>query len=261
MSPPADKSSPARLVLGKVLGPRTTKGLALHNAPTRKDPEVRMAYKVRIWDLPTRLFHWLLVVSVVGLAATGFTGALNWHFRFGFAALTLLLFRLVWGFVGGRWSRFGAFLYRPSTVLAYLRGQAHPDHLIGHNPLGAASVFAMLLALAAQIGTGLLSDDEISFSGPLSRHVSNSTVGLATRYHAVIGIWIVIALAALHVAAVLFYLWRKKENLVAPMVRGDKALAAPAPASRDDAWSRLLALVLLCVCGGIVGWVFSLGGF
>ena len=86
--------------------------------------------------------------------------------------LALLLFRLVWGFVGGRWSRFSAFLYSPRSVVAYLRGRAHPDHLIGHIPLGALSVFAMLGCCLLQVATGLVADDEISASGPLKRFVS-----------------------------------------------------------------------------------------
>ena len=91
---------------------------------------------------------------------------MDWHARLGYAVLALLLFRLVWGFVGGRWSRFASFLYAPRSVLAYLRGQPHPDHLVGHNPLGAGSVFAMLAVLLAQVATGLVSDDEIAFTGP-----------------------------------------------------------------------------------------------
>ena len=90
--------------------------------------------------------------------------------------LALLLFRLVWGFVGGRWSRFAAFIYSPGSVMNYLRGRAHPDHLIGHTPLGALSVFALLAILALQVATGLVADDEIAASGPLTRFVSSATV-------------------------------------------------------------------------------------
>ena len=100
-----------------------------------------MAHRIRVWDLPTRLFHWLLALCVVGLVVTGKVGgaAMDWHARLGYAVLALLLFRLAWGFIGGHWSRFATFLYAPRSVGAYLAGRGHPDHLVGHNPLGAGS--------------------------------------------------------------------------------------------------------------------------
>ena len=133
--------------------------------------------KVRVWDLPTRIFHWALVAGVLGLAISGTLGgnAMIWHFRFGYAVLTLLLFRIVWGLVGGRWSRFGAFIYSPQSVFNYLKGRGKAEHSVGHSPIGAGSVFAMLGFLLAQVGTGLLSDDEIAFAGPLTRFVSNAS--------------------------------------------------------------------------------------
>ncbi|MDI1271292.1 MAG: cytochrome b/b6 domain-containing protein [Polaromonas sp.] len=217
-------------------------------------------HKIRVWDLPTRLFHWALVAAVVGLAITGTIGGntMVWHFRFGYSVLTLLLFRIVWGLVGGRWSRFGAFIYSPASVINYLKGKGKPEHGIGHSPIGAGSVFAMLGFLLAQVGTGLLSDDEIAFAGPLTRFVSNATVGLATDYHKNIGRWILLALVVLHIVAIVFYLWRK-HNLVGAMLHGDKELVTAVPASRDDTASRLLALGVLLVCAAGVYWISSLG--
>lgn len=216
---------------------------------------------VRIWDLPTRLFHWLLAASVVGLIATGQLGgnAMVWHFRLGHTVLALLAFRLVWGLVGGRWSRFSSFLYSPRTTLAYLRGNDGAAAGPGHNPLGALSVFALLTLLALQVTSGLLSDDEIAFAGPLTALVSTSTVSQATRYHKDIGQLVLIALVALHLAAILFYLWRRKDNLVKPMLLGDKPLARPVPASRDDLPSRLLATLVFAACSGLAAWVSQLG--
>lgn len=223
----------------------------------------RQATRTRVWDLPTRLFHWALAAAVIGLIATGLGGVMEWHFRLGYTVLALLLFRLVWGFVGGRWSRFAAFVYAPGSVLAYLRGRAHPDHLIGHTPLGALSVFAVLTILALQVATGLVADDEISAAGPLTRFVSGDLVSLATGWHSTQGKWIVIALASLHVLAVLFYVLVKRHRLVAPMLSGDKDIAAadraaPVAGSRDDAASRGLALVLALLCAGVAYWVSSL---
>lgn len=221
-----------------------------------------MLHRVRVWDLPTRLFHWLLVCCVIALVVTGYIGGdtMQWHARLGYAVGTLLLFRIVWGFIGGHWSQFRTFFYGPSSVMRYLGGRSHPDHLVGHNPLGAGSVFGMLVLLAAQVGTGLVSDDEIAFTGPLNRFVSDGTGLKATWYHKEVGQWLIVALVALHVAAVLFYLVRKRQNLVRPMLVGDKELATPAKSSRDDAASRTVALAVLAACGALLAWVASLGG-
>jgi len=217
--------------------------------------------RARIWDLPTRVFHWALSATVMGLIATGLSGIMEWHFRLGYTVLALLLFRLLWGFVGGRWSRFASFFYGPGSIVAYLRGRAHPDHVIGHTPLGALSVFAVLTVLAAQVATGLVADDEISAAGPLTRFVSGEVVSLATSWHKAQGKTIVIALVSLHVLAVLFYVLVKRHRLVRPMVSGDKLIASArsqvAP-SRDDAASRALALVLFAVCAGAAYWIASL---
>ena len=216
-------------------------------------------FKVRVWDLPTRLFHWSLVVGVIGLTISGLIGgnAMVWHFRFGYAVLSLLLFRVVWGLVGGRWSRFGAFIYAPISVINYLKGRGKPEHSVGHSPIGAASVFAVLGILLAQAGTGLLSDDEIAASGPLTRFVSNATVNLATNYHKNIGKWVLLALVVLHIGAIVFYTWRK-HNLVKAMLNGDKELALATPSSRDDALSRTGALLVFMLCAAFVAWMSSL---
>lgn len=218
-------------------------------------------HTVRIWDLPTRLFHWALFVAVVGLIITGNVGNewMVWHFRLGYCVMTLLLFRFVWGLIGGRWSRFASFIYAPSTLVAYLKGQGKPEHSAGHNPLGAGSVFALLGFLALQVGTGLISDDEIVNQGPLARFVSGARVSLATWWHKDVGKWVIAALIVLHIAAILFYLFKKKENLIQPMIQGDKQMPAPVQPSQDNVSSRIVALVVLAVCAGFVYWVQSLG--
>ena len=215
--------------------------------------------KVRVWDLPTRLFHWALALGVICLAVSGLIGgnAMVWHFRFGHMVLSLLLFRVVWGLVGGRWSRFGAFIYAPQSLINYLKGHGKPEHSVGHSPIGAGSVFAMLGILLAQVGTGLLSDDEIAASGPLTRFVSNATVSLATNYHKNIGKWLLLTLVALHIGAIVFYLWRK-HNLVNAMLHGDKELVVAVPGSRDDALSRAGAVMVFALCAACAAWVASL---
>lgn len=219
---------------------------------------------VRVWDLPTRLFHWVLAACVIASVISAHIGgnALVWHFRLGYVVFTLLAFRILWGLVGGRWSRFASFVHSPVTTWRYLRGQVHAgEHLdVGHNPLGAWSVFALLAILAAQVGTGLFADDEIASTGPLIKFVSAATSGLATRWHKSFGQWLIFALVALHVAAIVYYFVRKRHNLVRPMVTGDKALPASVPGSVDTPRARALAAALLALCAGAVAWIVSLGG-
>jgi cytochrome b len=218
---------------------------------------------VRVWDLPTRAFHWLLAVTVIAAIVTAKIGgnALAWHMRLGLLALALIAFRLVWGFVGGRWSRFGSFLYGPSSVLAYLRGDAGPQgrYDVGHSPLGALSVFALLTLLIAQVATGLVADDEIATTGPLYKFVSSAVSLRATSWHKSVGQYLIIAVVLLHVGAVLFYLFERRRNLIAPMWHGDKTLPAHTPASADGAAQRTLAAALLAAALGLSWWIARQG--
>jgi len=218
---------------------------------------------VRVWDLPTRSFHWLLVIFVVFSIVSAHVGggAMVWHMRSGYAIFTLLAFRLVWGFTGGHWSRFRSFLYSPATSLRYLRGASlpHEHHHVGHNPLGAGSVFALLGVLAVQVATGLVADDEIATTGPLIKYVSSAASSLATRWHKNYGQWIIVALAVLHIGAITFYWLKRRQNLVAPMLHGDKLLTADVPPSLDSTGSRGLAFAIAAACAIGVAAVVSLG--
>jgi cytochrome b len=211
-------------------------------------------HKIRVWDLPTRIFHWLLATCVVALFVTAKIGgdAMKWHFLLGYSVLTLLLFRLIWGFVGGHWSRFSSFPLAPKKIMAYLRGDTNPSLLVGHNPIGSLSVLAMLFFLLFQISTGLLSDDEISSSGPFVALVSNDLVSLATSYHKAIGQFILITLIVVHIAAILVYWFHKRQNLVRPMWSGDKEAEQSIIASLDDSGSRLRAIILIITCIALV---------
>lgn len=225
-------------------------------------PESTVA--VRVWDLPTRLFHWALALSVLGSIVTAKIGgnAMLWHFRLGYLAMGLLLFRLVWGLVGGRWSRFASFVYAPRAVWAYLRGRVGTDGRddIGHSPLGALSVWALLGLLSFQVGTGLFADDEIANIGPLNRFVSERTAHLLTGWHEEVGESVLIALIIVHVLAVLFYRWVRRKDLIGPMITGDKVLPAGTPASADGWPQRLGALALVVAVAALVRWVVGLGG-
>jgi cytochrome b len=227
------------------------------------------AASLRVWDLPTRLFHWGLVLAVGGALATAWIPgiAIEWHARCGYAVLALLLFRLAWGLVGGHWSRFSAWRPSPARLWADLRGRLHPHDRIGHSPLGTLSVIAILSLLAVQVGTGLIGDDEIAFTGPLNRFVSTATGLAATGWHKELGKLLVIALIVLHVTAIAYYALVRRIALVGPMVHGNKpldVLGLPAsgqvdlPPSRDDGRSRLLALVLAAGSVAVVAWVAGL---
>ena len=211
---------------------------------------------VRIWDLPTRLFHWLLMLSVAGLITTGELAgeAMFFHFWFGYAVLTLVLFRLVWGVVGGHWSRFVNFIPRPAELKEYLLAIRHKQstHHVGHNPLGALSVVLMLLLLFAQVFTGFMSDDEIATTGPWVALVPNSWVSLATQYHADFGKIFLIVLIVVHVATVIYYKRAKNKDLITPMLNGNKELPSDTPTSRDTVTSRLFALGVLIACAYVV---------
>ena len=180
---------------------------------------------VRVWDLPTRLFHWLLVALVAGSFASGKIGgnAMIYHEWCGEAILALLIFRIVWGFIGSAPSRFGTFLAGPSTVFRYALTllRRDEDHHLSHNPLGGWSVMAMLLVLLIQAGTGLFANDDIFIEGPLYKWVSKATSDRLTSIHH-FNHDVIIVLVAVHVAAVLFHLVYKKENLIIPMITGRK---------------------------------------
>lgn len=230
-----------------------------HNAPT---PTSERA--VRVWDLPTRLFHWTLVVALIAQVATGKIGgaAMTWHFRIGYCIFALIVFRLVWGFVGGRWSRFASFIYGPASVVRYLQNRHAAGDLfhVGHNPLGSASVFAMLAILLVQVGTGLVGDDEIANVGPLNRFVSTAFGLSATAWHKGAGFGIILGLVVLHILAIVFYRVRKRQDLIGPMFSGDKLLPGVVPASVDDRMSRVRALAIVLASAGLVAAIVKLGG-
>jgi cytochrome b len=199
---------------------------------------------VLVWDVPTRLFHWLLVILVTACVTTAKIGG-NWmttHMLSGYLVLALLLFRVVWGVVGGHHARFAAFVYGPRTVLRYAARFARMDapRYLGHNPLGAWSVVAMLAALALQVSTGLFASDDIFTQGPLYPLVSHDTSKMLTRIHN-INAMVIAGLVAVHFSAVMFYLLVKGENLIKPMFTGLKMWHGEVPPCGDSLWTAALA--------------------
>lgn len=185
----------------------------------------------RVWDPLIRTWHWLLAASVTtGWLLGEFRdfSTVEWHIYLGYCTGTLLLLRLLWGFVGPEPVRFSALFHSPSRIVQYLRhiGRREPSGTPGHNPLGALSVVVMLLLLAVQVGTGLFAEDDTLFaSGPLSGWLSSGGVVRATAIHH-IGATLLLIVVGIHVAAILFYWMWKHENLVLPMITGWKRVRA-----------------------------------
>jgi cytochrome b len=204
-----------------------------------------------VWDLPVRIFHWALVLLVISQIFTASIGgnAMQIHAFGGYAILALVLFRVLWGFFGGTHARFGDFVRGPRAVADYakaLLAKSHPAHR-GHNPLGGWSVLAMLGSLLVQATTGLFANDDVMMEGPLVKHVSGRTSEIATAIHDVNAV-VLLALLAFHIAAVLFYLLAKKDNLIVPMITGRKPSTGE-PALYGSAW--LAALLLGCSAAAV----------
>lgn len=207
-----------------------------------------------VWDLPLRLFHWLLAGCVAGSWITHELGTpwFAWHARIGYATLVLVSFRLAWGFVGPRHARFASFLRGPRATLQYLRGPAGPGAgAVGHNPLGGLSVVAMLGLLLLQAVTGLFGNDDIFNSGPLYGYVSKALSDSLTRLHKGNFDWLLV-LIGLHIAAICYYQFVRREDLLRPMWTGRKP-APQVPAQEEIASQRIwLAIVLAGIAAAIL---------
>lgn len=205
--------------------------------------------KAPLWDLPLRVFHWSLPVLLVLAWASAELEALEVHEWCGYTLLVLVAFRIVWGFIGSRHARFSDFLRSPAAAIRYLRGQ-EPERE-GHNPAGGWAVVAMLCLLLAQAVTGLFNSDDVGFTGPLVHAVDKGVADALAEWHE-INFNLLLALVALHVGAVLFYLVRRQRNLIRPMLTGGESSSGAAPA---PLW---LALVVLAVLAGLLYWGLSL---
>ena len=176
-----------------------------------------------IWDWPLRLFHWLLVIAVVGAYLTGDLGGswTDWHDEFGGLVLGLLVFRLLWGFIGSQHAQFRRFFPTPERVIAYWQGRWQG---VGHNPFGAIAVITLLGLLSFLVVTGLFANDDIAFEGPLFHWVDKDLSDKLSGWHDA-SVKPLLGLVALHLSAIVFYQWVKKINLIWPMLSGKKQLS------------------------------------
>jgi cytochrome b len=211
--------------------------------------------QVKVWDMPVRLFHWLLVLLVAFMILSGKLKGewMEWHMRCGYAILALVLFRILWGFAGSTYARFSSFLTGPSAAFGFVRKllARAPAPYASHNPLGGWMVVALLLALLFQVGTGLFANDDVLIEGPLTALVTKATSDQLTSWH----YWnvnLLLALAAAHILAVLYHAFFMKENLIGAMFTGVKRLpadaaAGSAPARFASPWFALLLFAVAAI--------------
>ncbi len=208
-----------------------------------------MKHKILVWDLPTRIFHWSLVILLPFMWFSADQGGswLVWHLRAGLVVFGLLIFRLIWGFFGSDTSRFSHFIRGPHAVKAYMKGQVSENQQPGHNPLGALMVIALMLGLALQVVTGLFSSDENTFlhNGYLNDLVSSET-GVWLRSIHTQFFWYLLAVIVLHIAVVVAYKVIKKKDFITPMITGYKQLENPLPVLRFTSW-RIAVMAIIAV--------------
>jgi cytochrome b len=212
---------------------------------------------VRTWDLPVRIFHWLLVALFGVQLYSGKTGgnAMIWHLYGGYAVLTLVLFRVLWGFAGGSHARFADFVASPAAASRFAKKlfSPAPAHSVGHNPLGGWMVLAFLASFAVQAGTGLFANDDIATEGPLAALVSKEVSDRLTSIHK----WnlkLLLGFVALHLAAVLYHAFAKKEDLIRAMFSGVKHVPESVAAARGSVRhsSLWVALILFAAAAAVV---------
>ncbi|MFI5014461.1 MAG: cytochrome b/b6 domain-containing protein [Hyphomicrobiales bacterium] len=227
-------------------------------------PPSKHGRAVPAWDLPTRLFHWALLLLIIDGYVSRHYGYsdLTWHKWNGYGILTLIIFRIIWGFVGGSTARFLAFFPTPMAMLRYgasLIG-ARSQRFLGHNPLGAAMILAMLLVIFVQGLTGLFNSDDVLFDGPFVKLVSERAVKLAGVLHHY-NFELILILVSIHVAANLFYHFIKREPLIAAMLTGEKPAADYLDAQEARGGSSRLAVICLAVAAALVlGTIRLVGG-
>lgn len=200
-----------------------------------------------VWDAPVRVAHWALAALVAGSWATHYAGTqwFDWHRRLGCATLVIVAFRIVWGFAGTRYARFGSFVRRPRVILEYLRRGARGD-AAGHNPLGALSVLALLALLLAQAATGLFANDEIAGAGPFYGWTTHELSNRISSLHRMNSKWL-LAFVGLHLVAVAWHSRVRRQPLVRAMLTGRRdARDMPAGSGIDDS-RTVRAIVIIAV--------------
>ena len=212
---------------------------------------------IKVWDLPVRLFHWAIVVLILAAWTTQEFEFMDWHVRIGYTILTLLIFRVIWGFVGSDTARFVRFLQSPAAAfrhLAHIR-RREPDREIGHNAAGGWMVLVMLGLLGVQAGTGLFSNNDANTEGPLMHLVGKDESDWLSHIHS-LNFKLIEAVIVLHILAIIAYAVLKRHDLVRPMITGTKLM--PPDAAIPRLINPLWAALTLAVASGVVAWVVRL---
>ena len=185
--------------------------------------------KIKVWDLPVRICHWLLVIiiafqfiSVKVLDESMLSNATQWHFYGGYACLALVIFRILWGILGTYYARFSQFIQSPIKTLHYLRGRGEQNYL-GHNPAGAYSVIALLSLILAQAVSGLFTTDDIFNDAPYFGMLNDSWQTVVNFIHHNV-VYVLLGFIVLHIGAIIFYKVKHKEKLTSAMVTGNKTV-------------------------------------
>ncbi len=210
--------------------------------------------QVLVWDFPTRFFHWSLVFLMVGLFYTGFAGEMVWHFRLAYVVLTLIFFRICWGFAGGTYARFNSFLFNPLEIFFYFKNLFNlqsEKHYLGHNPLGGLSVIILLSLILVQGISGLFTTDDIASEGALYSLVSSKMGAFFTKLHKT-NFQLIIAMVLIHISAIFFYLFYKKENLIKPMLTGYKTTTENPILKPVKIWVALIFLLISALLVAII---------
>jgi len=214
---------------------------------------------IRIWDFPTRLFHWALAICVIGAYVSVKLGGLymDWHVRFGLATLGLIVFRVIWGVVGPHYARFATFVRGPGAIKGYLQGGVTAA---GHNPLGALSVIAMLALIGFQAVSGLFVSDDIMTQGPLYGRFDEGLSSWFSLWHHR-NEWIIVGLVALHILAIVWYAVIRRRRLVGVMITGDARphdVPPGTPPAEDGPMTWLRAIIIAAAATALVLWIRSL---
>lgn len=204
--------------------------------------------RTKLWDLPVRLTHWCFVALLPALWGSAELGKIDLHKTLGLVMLGLVLFRILWGLIGSQTARFSQFVKGPATVIAYMRNLRSGEEgapTVGHNPMGAVSVVLLLGLLVAQVAIGLFTQDVDGIeSGPLNFMVSYDTADALREWHELV-FNVILAFVVLHLAAILFYTFKKKDRLVPPMITGSKDLPASVPAPKMAPLWRAIPLIVI----------------
>jgi cytochrome b len=213
-----------------------------------------------VWDLPLRLFHWLLVTSMIASYVTAKLGFdwMQWHFYLGYGTIGLLVFRILWGFFGPKHARFGSFIRNPAAIWLYMKSLLHRDSVrtIGHNPVGGLMVILMLVLVAVQATTGLFTTDDVVWAGPYNPSVSSSTASTLSSIHS-INFNIILGVVCLHIAAIVFYGLYKRQNLVVPMLHGHLPSTLVPQREAISSSQLIKAVVVSLVAAGFVYWLLA----